>query len=173
VLLQQGQVIMLVSARHKTICEKQLAQSRHLDSHLRTKTVHLSPIATLVHFQQVEAPMEASRSSETVAFILTVLEGLPSADVEGISVSRFLRDIWESDHVSVVGDKVDDILTKFRIYSLVGKKVTERLQPLPWWLEFFMLLKKRTEISNYFSGFSRRQNYAGTRMNMDRFIPAL
>jgi hypothetical protein len=58
-------------------------------------------IATLVHLQ-VEASAEACGSSESVAFILMVLEGLKSDYVEGISVSRSLRLIWESNQVNIV-----------------------------------------------------------------------
>jgi hypothetical protein len=113
---QQGQVIMLVPAWYKTICEKQLAQTRHLASHPRTKQEQFSPIATDAHFWQVEEAIEASGSSSSVAFLLLVSECPESDDPGGISVSRFIRLILEADQVNVVEDKVRDMCAKFRIY---------------------------------------------------------
>jgi hypothetical protein len=95
---------MLVSARHKTICEKQLAQTRHSAEHPRTKHELLSPILTREHLQQVGASIETGELSESVAFILFVSEASKSDDIGGISVTRRLRLIWESDQIYSVYD---------------------------------------------------------------------
>jgi hypothetical protein len=60
--------------------------------------------------------------------------------------------------------RVLNTCTKFRIYKLLAKKVTDRLQPPSWWREVFIMSREKGQLHLFgkFSSFALRQNYAGS-----------